>query len=297
MDSFSIADVFMNASPFVVLVAAIVYIVRLVFSFLAQRNEDNRLRRIEDQVSGDHSVLIQHTIESNQASSAMEKLLESQTALLCKIAQELVSLNAATTGSVISIDNAKNIIHYQWNWCRDETARLICNSIQNNHFRNRESIVARRVYAAWRKASITALHSVERFEGLRYPYRRLYLVHAPILWDIIWGWAVPLYHRRNEQGTIDADAAADLHERIVRLFDQAIAYYFELVEDIDTGELYNDSGQADPPLPGVSEGEECTTEMADLLRDYKVGEGSRSTSTRALGTLRHRMRDAYARPR
>lgn len=295
MNDSTLVDVMTNASPFAVAVVAVVYIIHMVFAFIRQRSKDNSLSRIEQRLAEDHDMLLEHVADSQHSSRSMEKLAESQTTLLTKIAQELVSLNAATTGSVISIDNAKNIIHYQWNWCRDETARLICNSIQNNHFRGRESIVARRVYSAWRKASITALQSVDRFEGLSYPYRRLYLIHAPLVWDVIWSWAVPLYHQRFERGSPDTEELADLYERICRLFDQAIAYYFELVEDIDTGELYNDTRE-DPPMPVVSEDDAYTARMSEALRDYCVGEGTRGTSVGALGTLKSRMRAVYTQP-
>lgn len=221
---------------------------------------------------------VQSMLTSSIAKS--EEVTRQELQLLGKIAQELVNLNASAPGSVISTENAKHIISYQWNWCRDETIRLLLNSIENNHFRQNESLVARKVMRAWQQAAGSAKESVRNLSGLQYPYEQLFEEHIELVWTRAWAWALPLYHGefRDKQ-----QAMEDLRERIKSLFADILHNYYQLVEDIDNGTLYADPAVGDASRfdrtaseiqLGVDQQLSVVDDMARALREYQHGSGS-----------------------
>lgn len=163
-----------------------------------------------------------------------------------QILRQLISLNATATDG-ISSDNAKLIVQYQWNWCRNETSRVIQNSIRNNHFRGDEERVARSVFRAWHRVAVDSLSSVMRLRGITYPYQTLYTHHVAMAWERVWEWAVAVYYtpRKNDE---DLEAALkDLDGLITSLFDQIFETHISLVEDVDAGILYEEGGKDQRP--------------------------------------------------
>jgi hypothetical protein len=188
---------------------------------------------------------------------------DAQTEVLREIHKQLVSLNAGLTGSVVNQENAKLIIGYQWNWCRDETIRVVLRSIKDNHFRGNESVVARHVYRGWNKAASDALASLERIDGLKYPFSPLFLRHVDYIWTVAWLWGVPLYYETRNH-TFD-NKLADLGNRISDLFDLVYATHIDVVEDVAYGAVYRDDH---PARSSVVYDETAALRMGDQLRKY-----------------------------
>lgn len=181
-----------------------------------------------------------------------------------QLVKEIVRMNANLAGDrEISSDNAKLIIEYQWSWCRDETFRIIANSLSNNHFRGHEERVARSVQRAWQRAATAARESLDRLNGLRYPYSKLFEDGLPTLWVRCWKLAIPLYHRGKED-PVFAEELSELQTNVHDLFDQALSQYFRAAEDIDEGELYA-AHESDLPDGGAA------ARMSKLLREYRPG--------------------------
>lgn len=210
-----------------------------------------------------------------------EQRFSKQVEVLVQIHEQLVQLNASHA-TVIGPDNAKRIIQYQWAWCRDETARLITNSVRNNGFKNREDMVARKVYEFWRKAAESSLQSLLRLEGLQYPYKHLFTSHLAVAWSQIWAWAVPLYHHSHTDTNFEP-RLSDLEGRVKTLFDQIIFHHYSLVEDIDHGLFYAES-RAPKDITVVND-LHAPLEMGNLLRTFVPGETDRLQPSADLRTL------------
>jgi len=163
-----------------------------------------------------------------------------EVSVLQQIHRQLVTLNAVTA-SAVSPANAKVIIEQNWNWCRDETARVITGSIRNNHFKGNEERVARSVYKALLKACTDSMAGITKIEGIKYPYHHLFTHHIKLIWEMLWDWSLPVYHGSHD-AQLDA-SLKDLTERIVAIFDQVLILHIEIVEDIDSG-LYYDETQS-----------------------------------------------------
>ena len=278
MDLSNFLPLLQSFSPW--LAAALLALSMLLHHFRKSR-EQTQAQQALDACLEVRSMLTLHDSQATLKTENHDKACARQTSILEKIAQELVNLNAAQPGRVVSNENAKLIIRYQWNWCRDETARLIANSVVNNHFSGNEALVSRRLLKAWKQAAKESSDSVDRIEGMRYPHKPLFERHIVPLWKLIWEWALPLYHRDCQNLSL---AVEDLQDRVRTLFDDAIRLYFIEVEDIDHGALYSrpSSSTATPVTgsrsePGVKINEEEWTfanSMGEQLKSYKAGLGS-----------------------
>jgi hypothetical protein len=307
MDLNQLTEGLKSLSPFV---AVLVLIGALAFRWFDYREkkltsgeEAEKERRSQE----DHDNILALCDIGRQTTSKqsdMEKLLrdhgeaadlrfQQEMEVFKQILRQLISLNASSTGG-LSMDNAKLIVQYQWNWCRDETSRVIQNSIRNNHFRGDEERVARSVYRAWNHAANDSLTSVGRLRGVTYPYQGLYAHHVALIWDLVWEWAIPVYHtsRKNEEAF--EDALRDLDGVIRSLFDQVFATHVMLVEDVDAGVLYDhvagDALQVNAANLSVPNDITKPMTMAQSLATYSEA-GSSISSAHLLtpATLKERM--------
>lgn len=222
------------------------------------------LESIVKKIEGGNATMLA-TVEDHE--NKAEHRFTQQVDVLVQIHEQLVRLNA-TNATVINTDNAKRIIQYQWAWAKEETSRLLVNSIRNNSFRGREDIVARKVYDFWRKAAENSLESLLRLEGLRYPYKHLYTSHLATAWSLIWSWAVPVYHSAHDDSTFEL-RLTDLESRVKTLFDQVLATHYSLVEDIDHGLIYTDE-KAQKDIHVVND-PQAAHDMSQLLKTFKPG--------------------------
>lgn len=296
MDLARLADLLQDASPWVVLAITVIAVIYRVLSHrerLRGRSELQALIEQLDKMSRDAAGVRAICDETREMLSLQDG---GQTrSLLEKIAQELVNLNAAS-GVVITMENAKLIIGYQWNWCREETVRLLVNSIDNNHFIGNESITTRRIFRAWKQASQNAKASVDKFSGIRYPYKSLFDNHIQLVWETLWGWAIPLYHGDFQERDV---AIEDLRGRARLLCEDVLDGYYKAVEDIDEGTLYaatDSSVLIKEGYPVGSEGyEQLVKKMGKKLKNYEKhgsddgGSGGYSTvETKEAVRERHR---------
>ncbi len=223
---------------------------------------DTKIINVENKVEALHSTLSHHVKNEDYAR-------DEQTVVLREIHKQLVGLNAGLTGSVINQENAKLIISYQWNWCRDETIRVALRSIKDNHFRGNEAVVARNVYRGWNKASKDALDSLQKIQGIKYPYGTLFLRHIDFIGANIWNWCVPLYYEKRA-GNFD-DKLTDLASRITALFDLVHSIHIDVAEDVAFGALYREEH---PVKAEVIFDEATATRMGERLRNYASDEDS-----------------------
>lgn len=218
-------------------------------------------------------------------SEANDVRFTQEVTILQQIHRSLVTLNA-TTASTVSPENAKIIIEQNWNWCRDETARVITGSIRNNHFKGNEERVARSVYKALLKACTDSMAAITKIEGIKYPYHHLFTHHIKLIWEVLWDWSLPVYHGPHDT-QLDA-SLKDLSERIVAIFDQVLILHIEIVEDIDSG-LYYDETQSSRQT-AVASDLTIPAKMAQKLVNY-------GTDTGATSGIRLRLTPDYIKQR
>jgi len=276
-----ILTILRDASPWLVGATAIVVLVVVISKHrekMAKSVVDNHVFQLVQEI---HEMLSTHCTEVTDALTGSKNASNQELGLLSKIASELVTLNARSSGEYISNENAKLIIRTQWAWCASETAKLLCNSIGNNNFRGNEELITRRLFRAWGKAAQAAQVSIKNFRGIKYPHERLFQEELPQIYQRIWGWAVPLYHAKRQSPTpaeeyTFKEVLDDLAERVINLFNKTIDAYFQVAEDIDVGDIYAD----EDPYAGAISGEVLVADdtsadtAAQVLRKFQEDEGS-----------------------
>jgi hypothetical protein len=253
----------------------------------SQEDHDNLLelmQKVEDTAEGQKTVQGLLVTHSDSADLRFQQELD----IFKQILRQLISLNATATDG-ISTDNAKLIVQYQWNWCRNETSRVIQNSIRNNHFRGDEERVARSVFRAWHRAAVESLSSVMRLRGVTYPYQALYTHHITLIWELVWDWAVAVYYTSRDSDAELEASLKDLDGLISSLFDQVFETHVELVEDVDAGALYDDSRDSRPTV--VPNDITRPAAMAYKLSSYKASEHAGDATVHFMSpiVLRERM--------
>jgi len=235
---------------------------------------DTKIAAVAIKVEALHSTLNYHVMNEDTAR-------DSQTVVLREIHKQLVSLNAGLNGSVINQENTKLIIGYQWNWCRDETVRVILRSIRDNHFKGNETVVARNVYRGWNKAAKDALASLQKIDGLKYPYNPLFLRHVDFIWLCAWDWAIPLYY--DKRTSAFEDKLADVAGRLSDLFDLVHVTHVDVAEDVAAGALYREDHPIDTT---VIFDENAALRMGTKLRDYRGDEDSATRPDTSVDSVR-----------
>ncbi len=272
-------------SPLVILLILIVVVIFRWFASKDKDAENEASKHLADQIDSAvlNTVALQQVVAKSvegqknmigvlsSLSEANDVRFAQEVSVLEKIHRQLVTLNAVTA-SAVSPANAKVIIEQNWNWCRDETARVITGSIRNNHFKGNEERVARSVYKALLKACTDSMGSITKIEGIKYPYHHLFTHHIKLIWETLWDWSLPVYHGPHD---IQLDASLkDLTERIVAIFDQVLILHIEIVEDIDSG-LYYDETQTTRQT-SIPSDLTIPTKMASKLINYSVDTGATS---------------------
>lgn len=265
---------FLNtASPITSFLFTVIIIVWLCLRFWSQRGA----RSVSGCLSDLKAMLAAHIGTTDAIFQDFRGRSSSELSLLEKIAQELVRMNAKS-GEHISPENAKRIITYQWNWCKDQTAQLMVNSIENNNFYGNEAVVVRKLRRAWKQVANDSQSSIKCMSGLTYPYEPLYTTHIPLIWERVFHWAIPLYHRQGMDKKSFKDRLSDLTARIQALFDHVLYTYFRMTEDVQSGALYD---RDDPRRSsGIVPAGEDTAEDAMIasLRDYDSHHASSSSN-------------------
>ncbi len=289
MDLIEIVNALKGASPWLVVVGGMLAGLWMLLNHRTKakdRHDLDELRdiivAIHDECAENKEMLAAHIAASTEHSGIFREAVNTQTSLLTRMVSELSSMNAIATGRELTLDTAKIIIQTQWEACRDETIRLLLNSIENNHFKDNEKLVARKVYRAWKQAAEKAQQVVAAHPGMSYPYVPLFEMHVSRAWERAWEWSLPIYHR--DVGD-RADALDDLVSRVKALFSEILKSYYGVVEDIDRGTLYSASLVTGDGSSGSRHASECTLAVNDAqsevvetmlirLRDYKHRESS-----------------------
>lgn len=310
MDLAQLAEMLKSLSPYIatlVLIGALVY---RWFDYREKKDVADGEQAAEVQRQEDHDNLLEVVRLSKETAEGQKHVqtlfaahndsadlrFQQEVDIFKQILRQLIALNATATDG-ISTDNAKLIVQYQWNWCRNETSRVIQNSIRNNHFRGEEDRVARSVFRAWHRAAADSLSSVTRLKGVTYPYQSLYTHHITMAWDRSWEWAVAVYysaHARRTETELEA-ALKDLDVMITSLFDQIFDTHVSIVEDVDIGVLYDDGSRDSRPVT-VPNDITRPTEMALKLASYKPRNNAGDTTSHFLtpAALRDWMKKAIA---
>lgn len=261
-------QIFENASPYVVFTFAVLTLIYMYF----KHREKMKKGCIESKIDKIEDMLTNHISLANEGFDRTKQ----EIILLEKMTHELVRLGAFLSGEYISTDNAKRIITYQWNWCRDQTSRVVQNSLEHNHFMSHEDLVVRRIRRAWRKISAESRESIKRFTGIRYPYESLYDVHLPMIWERVWEWAVPIYHRMNPRGPGSVEQYQDLQDRIATIFGSVLETYFDMVEDVNAGQFYEpEDPRRSSGSFSMQEEEDAARRMVDRLLDFNQKKAAR----------------------
>ncbi len=271
LDSF--LDFLENATPLAGFIGALIV---LAFAFFKHRETMRQLRGFSDVRSeiGDLKVMLTAHVKVSETRADSDK---AQVECLREIHKELIKLNSIQEDGFVTTSDAKLMIAYQWSWCRDETARLICNSVSNNNFRKNEELIARKVQRAWKKAAENSRQSLLNLKSLKYPFDVLYERHICMIWEYCWKWAIPLYHR--DLGAVSLEEAlSDLRDRILCLFDDTLEAYFESIEDIDSGQLYKpEEVRGSGEFRYSDDDITPTAKMANDLKKYKKGSATESS--------------------
>jgi hypothetical protein len=229
-----------QATPLSVVALLIITVIYMIIKY-KERSGSNSLQNCLSEVK---TMLMIHSGQSSVFTEEFNKRSAKELDLLEKMTQEMVKLNAHMSGDLISTDNAKRIISYQWSWCRDETARLIQSSITYNNFMGNEELVVRRVFRAWKKIANESRESICRISGIKYPFDPLYESHLPMIWERVWEWAAPIYGSKSRGTDKWSDKLKDLEGRVYSLFDSVIETYFEMAEDLQDGLIYEGNEDA-----------------------------------------------------
>ena len=281
----TIVEAIKGYSPVVILLILIVVVIFRWFASRDKETEAQAEQHLANQIDSAvaNTVALQQVVAKSveeqknmigvlsSLSEANDVRFAQEVSVLEKIHRQLVTLNAVTA-SAVSPANAKVIIEQNWNWCRDETARVLTGSIRNNHFKGNEERVARSVYKALLKACADSMASITKIEGIKYPYHHLYTHHIKLIWETIWDWALPVYH-----GPHDAQlevSLKDLTERIVAIFDQVLILHIEIVEDIDSGLYYDETETA--KQTSIAADLTIPSKMAGKLINYTTDTGTTS---------------------
>lgn len=306
MDLAQLAETLKSLSPYIATLALIGVLAFRWFDYREKRDATEAETAEEARTQAVHDNLLevlrltretatgQRTVQTLLVShgEAADSRFQQELEIFKQILRQLISLNASATDG-ISIDNAKLIVQYQWNWCRDETSRVIQNSIRNNHFRGEEDRVARSVFRAWHRAAVDSLASVNRLRGVTYPYQTLYTNHVTLAWELIWEWAIAVYYTSRRSDEELEAALKDLDGLITSLFDQIFDTHVQLAEDVDAGSLYDDSTRDQRPVSVPNDITRPST-MATKLATYRPSEGDATAHFLSPAVLRERMARSLA---
>jgi hypothetical protein len=254
-----------GASPILILAIATVWIVNRVLAFLADKSKSTFESSVTAGLAGLTKALDGHIQEEMSRTVTMIETLKS-------IEGQLVMAN--NTGK-LSRRNQRLMLEYQWAWCRDSTADIICESVRRNNIAGNEALVTRRVNAAFRKARDEALDSLEKLEGLSYDYAGLFLEAVPLLWEQLMEWAVPLYHRDLNGASLD-DALADLRLRIKDGFDAQLKQFLADADGNPESSSFNRSAGR----TRSGEFDATAHQFAEKLQSYKPGSGGYAALSR-----------------
>jgi hypothetical protein len=266
-----------DASPLVVIVFAIIWVVNRVFLFATTWRGDPRFESLgksidrlsDEMVRQGKSTRTAYTHESNKITEAL-KNLEAAT-INHAIVHERCAFVSQVAGNQPKKDEAlplnvqRTLLEYQWKWCRDSFVRILSQSIRNNGIRGQELGVCTRVVSALYHAAADSKKSVERVDGMdEYQFAPLYDRDIPEMIHALWEKAVPLYHR-DVPDSLDA-ALEEFALWVHQLFEDRLSQWLLVQEDPDTGRLYH----RDDPVACTGQFD-LTKALAEQLRFYEKG--------------------------
>ncbi len=273
---------FKDASPWVVLGLVILGIAYLYFDYRKTKLEHRRALAAQSEfaqvlaaVDGFKTQLRDHTTEDQRMIQGLHATNMSIAQGMKQIVGQLISLNAATAGKTMSPSNSRTVIQYQWNWCRDETIKILMTSIERNHIEGREQAVAIQVFRAWKRAAGETKASIERVEGLAYdPHMLLNSTTLNKIWNMVWAKALPIYFKDFPigSGSID-DHKTELIESIKNLFDQAFEEFVACLYEADHGTTSR-TDRSDSNIAVNSEDLDAVAQMVKDMRGYRPGSGA-----------------------
>ncbi len=212
----SILAALKGASPWVVLAGTVLTALWIILAHREKTREQTDANKNAVALRSLQSVITDHIAKETKDQVGLSTSLD-------QLTQQLMTLNASREGTYVSVENTRMIILYQWNWCRDETSRILLTSIDRNHIQGREAVVASQVARAWRKTAQEARTSLDQLKGLSADYTGLFSPQTlTAVWDATWRRAMPIYFKDFPIGSgTEDDHRSELNELVKSLFDNA----------------------------------------------------------------------------
>lgn len=276
MDLQTILGWLKDASPWAVLGGTILAALWIILTHREKIREQSFDEQQAKAVEGLKAAVISQGNVLTGMVATQTQLLQEQgklTVSIEQLCQQLVTLNAMRDGQFVGVENTRMIILYQWNWCRDETWRILQMSIDRNHIAGRETVVAGQVARAWRKAAQEARTSLDQLKGMSADYTGLFSSKTlTTIWDVIWRRALPIYFKDFPPGSgTEEDHRSELQELVKSLFDNAydefIACQYE--EHVQTGSTSRE--KSNPAIPINAEDMRLAENMVNGMRMYTPG--------------------------
>lgn len=261
MDLASILPAIEKVSPLALLIVVCGWSLHRVFTFIESRYESKEaekeaMRQVahEKATREIHTSLVAHTTTEDERSNRMIELLAQMEAHLVIM---------ATKGSgTMSRRTQRQVINYQFKWCRDEMLRHALQSIRRNNVKAAEDAVVTKVLSGWRSAVKDARQSIENLEGITVSYGDLFDRTLPEAFDTIWEWMVPIYGMHGS--LLDANLES-LTLKVKQLFDELWSTYVTLQVDTDA-DTESAVAKKHPDQTGATTG--LLRKMADKLKTH-----------------------------
>ncbi len=248
-----------NASPFVIAVLAIIYVI------------DRYLKYKEASFKSDHESALTESINAvsvkvDRTNDSLAGHIKDSVIMNANLLSVMKGVEAQMTitgsdGKIMSLKDQHMVIEHQWAWCRDSCYKVLESSIRSNNIKANEKAVTRKVFSNLRIATTDAQESLNRLEGVSYNYGPLFTEVAPRLWSEIFKWAVPIYHKDHPGMTLE-EALSDLNLRITELFARTLRAYF--AETDQATDKYQRTVSGEFPAYSIA---------ADDLSSYRPGSG------------------------
>lgn len=269
-----------NASPFVVAIFAVMWLVNRILQFIGEFRGDPKFDNLNKGIERLASIMSTqgenaakaYKDESKKITEAL-KDLEAATISHSLVHERCAFVNqqqGATQKEVLSLRIQRTMIQYQWNWCRDTFYSIITQSIQNNGIIGNEEGVSLRVTTALLRAADDSRKSIEQLGGIdSYHYAALFDHDVPRIMHELWHRSVPIYHR-NITGSLK-EAIEDLGLWIKQIFKDSFDGRILTQEDPDTGRIYTRISSEDR-----IESRGLYEELSDALKTYNLSESETS---------------------
>lgn len=291
MELVDILSVLKDASPWVVLGSVVLGLGWLYsdfrkskLHFKQKQLERSEFAQILAGIDGFKDQLQLHTAEDQRMIQTLNQTNLKIVDGIEQVVRQLMSLNSMAAGHTVSPANSRTFLQYQWNWCRDETIKILITSIERNHIDGRETAVASQVFRAWKRTAADTKASIEKFEGLAYdPELLINQTTLNKIWGTSWAMALPIYLKDFAAGSGSLeDHKTELIENMKSLFDQIFSEFVACLYEADHGDSRSDRSSAS--LMVTTEDMNAVQQMVEDMRGYKSASGKHEVPYALLAT-------------